>query len=157
MKELWAYVNNFDDYNVSNTGLIVNVKRDRLLKPFPTDRGYMRVVLRQEGVSAPRYMHQLVAEAFLDGWRPGVRVGHKNEDKTNNKVENLELLGQEGRPPKHYKVLRTHARRVQIVETGEVFRTAYDCAAAIGGHASNVYSQLNGKRRTHCGFTFRYV
>lgn len=156
--EVWLYVEDYPDYVVSNLGNVLNLKYDRELKKSITDRGYVKVIIRHK-VNTPKqfYVHQLVAQAFMGGWRRGVRVKHIDGDKQNNKLENLEIMGGESKPPTHYDSPRLHARRLRIVETGEVFRTAYDCANHIGGNASNIYRVLNGFRDSHRGYTFEYV
>lgn len=157
MNEVWQYVEQFPDYAISNLGRVVNLKFDRLLKPIVTDRGYLRIMLRRNCQSYQFYVHQLVAEAFFGDWRPGVRVRHLDDDLSNNAVANLEIMGGECRTPAVYCSPRLTARKLRIIETGEVFRTAYDCAAYIGGNATNIYRVLNGYRDSHRGYTFEYV
>lgn len=157
MDEIWKYVEGFPDYAVSNLGRVVNLKFDRVLKPIVTDRGYLRVMLRRNKQSAQFYVHQLVAEAFFGDWRRGVRVKHIDGDLTKNEVTNLQIMCGEVRAPTTYASPRLTARRLKIIETGEVFRTAYDCAAHIGGNATNIYRVLNGFRNSHRGYTFAYV
>lgn len=127
------------------------------MHPTKTTHGYLKVILRKEGQSFQRYVHQLVAEAFFGDWRSGVRVTHLDSDRGNNNVDNLRIMGGESMPPIFYKSPKLTARRLRIVETGEVFRTAYDCAAHIGGSATNIYRVLNGHRSSHRGYTFEYI
>lgn len=156
-KEVWHYVEDFPDYVVSSEGRVLNLKYDRLVTGTITDRGYVKVILVNKRGRKQFYVHQLVACAFLGDWRPGTRVRHVNDDKTVNSVENLQVMGGESLPPINYESPRLHARRLRIIETGEVFRTAYDCARHIGGNATNIYRVLNGYRNSHRGFTFEYV
>lgn len=155
--EVWAEIEEFPDYIISSYGYIVNIKYGRDLHPTKTTAGYLKVILRKEGQSFQRYVHQLVAEAFFGDWRSGVRVTHLDDDRGNNNVENLQIMGGQSMPPIVYKSPRLTARRLRIVETGEVFRTAYDCAAYIGGSATNIYRVLNGHRGSHRGYTFEYI
>ena len=145
-------------YAVSNKGLVLNLKRYRLLSPTITDAGYCQVTISLKGGRrSTRYVHQLVSEVFLADWRPGVRVGHVDHVRANNSVANLYVMGAPSAPRTHYASPRLNARSIRIEETGEVFRTAYDCAERINGHATNVYAVLRGERRTHRGYTFRYI
>lgn len=63
----------------------------RILKPAD-NKGYLRVVLRQQGDSTSygKYVHRLVAEAFLENPEGFTEVNHKDGDKKNNHVSNLE-------------------------------------------------------------------
>ena len=156
--EVFREVPSTPGYAVSDRGLVLNLKSMRLLTPSITDAGYSQVsITRKGGHRSTKYVHQLMAEAFLEDWRPGVRIGHYDGARANNVVGNLFVMGTPSAPRTHYASPRLNARSIRIEETGEVFRTAYDCAERINGHATNVYAVLRGERRTHRGYTFRYV
>lgn len=157
MREEWAYIDDFPEYMVSNLGRVVNLKFDWMLKPQATDRGYMKVILRKDKKSYQHYVHQLVAAGFLADFRRGIRISHIDKDLSNNEVTNLKRMVGATRGEIIYDSPRISARRLRIIETGEVFRTAYDCARYIGGNASSIYRVLNGYRETHLGYTFEYV
>ena len=53
-------------------------------------KGYKTVVLTKDGKSKTHYVHRIVAEAFIENPSGLPMVNHKDEDKTNNFVENLE-------------------------------------------------------------------
>ena len=81
-------------YSVSNLG---RVRRDapgrgarvgRILKPYSGQRWYLDVNLGY----THHHVHRLVAEAFLGPCPPGHEVNHKDGDKANASVENLEYL-----------------------------------------------------------------
>lgn len=156
-REEWLWVEGFDNYVVSNHGEIQNTKTRRFLKFTKIPGGYLRVNLRQNGVTRQCYVHQIVAAAFLPEYRPGQRLRHRNRKTDDNRVSNLQIMRGKSEPPVHYDSPRLHSQRVRIVETGEIFRTAYDCARHIGGTASNVYQVLRGNRKRHMGFTFEYI
>lgn len=157
MKEEWAYIDGFPEYMISNLGRVVNLKYQWMLKPQATDRGYMKVMLRRDRKSHQHYVHQLVGVGFLKDFRRGMRISHIDDDLSNNEVKNLKRMVGPTRGEIVYDSPRMHARRLRIIQTGEVFRTAYDCARYIGGNASSIYRVLNGYRETHLGYTFEYV
>lgn len=82
-------------YQVSNLGNVKSLIRNRLLKPA-TNRGYFFVYLNTfKGEKSKYYfVHQLVAMAFLGHVRDGhkITVDHINGCKTDNRLENLQLL-----------------------------------------------------------------
>lgn len=47
-------------------------------------------------------------------------------------------------------------KRVRILETGEIFDSAEECAKAIGGSTSGISKCINGRLERHKGFTFVY-
>ena len=141
---------------VSNQGRVKNVLLDHILKPRNNSYGLMRVSLRKDGVTYERYIHLLVAKAFISGWRWGTRVRHHDEDKSNNAAHNLRF--REGQRMGHLRkdFPDARVRRIRIPQTGDVFRTVDDCARYIGGDRSSIYSVLRGERLTHKGYTFEY-
>lgn len=157
MDEVWEYIEGFPEYSISDLGRVINIKYGRFIRPQTTDRGYKKVTLQSDFVSHQFYVHQLVAEAFICDYRKGLRVNHRDDDYSNNAVTNLRVLSGSVRGESRYASPRLNARRVMIVETGEVFRTAYDLARHIGGRASNVYRCLNGYRGSHMGYHFEYL
>ena len=98
MSEEWRDVMGFESrYQVSDEGQVrriapgLNTYVGKILK-LRLLKGYPSVVLHTDGRPVYRYIHALVAEAFL-GLRPnGCEVNHKNGDKTDNRVDNLEWV-----------------------------------------------------------------
>ena len=69
-----------------------------LLKPRLARNGYLRVYMRQTSTNkrVDRYVHRLVAEAFLSHDDAHNVVNHKNCDRTDNRVDNLEWTDHRG-------------------------------------------------------------
>lgn len=94
-KEEWRVIPGYDGlYMVSNFGRVksMNYKctgKERILNPLP-NRGYLSVVLYKNGKGKQYKVHRLVAMAFIPNPDNLPCVNHKDEDKTNNRVENLE-------------------------------------------------------------------
>ena len=153
--EQWATIDGFPDYAVSNLGRVMSLRYNALLAPRPNSYGHHRVVLYREKVGYDLYIHHLVAAAFTTGYRPGMQVRHRDMDKGNNEVTNLRFPGRGLGQLVHPAAPR--ARRVQIVETGMIFRTVEDCAGYLGGDSSLIYRVLRGERRSHKGYTFAYM
>lgn len=93
---MWKTIQDFENYEVSDSGEVRNTKYNRLLTPSPGAGGYLRVNLRRDNKSYQKYIHRLVAEAFLEGEG---EVNHLDGNRTNNNVNNLEWT--------------THAKNVQ--------------------------------------------
>lgn len=84
---MWQVIKDFENYSVSTLGEVRNNKTGRILTPSPGVSGYLRVNLRKNKTSYSRYVHRLVAEAFLEGEG---EVNHLDGNRANNAVENLE-------------------------------------------------------------------
>jgi hypothetical protein len=156
LEELWAEIDGYPNYIVSNYGEVVSLRTDQRLRARPNADGYLRVALSREGVSKDHYVHQLVAKAFFGSFRNGMHVSHVNGDKENNSTHNLRLRSGKVGTAQRDNEQEPWGQRVRIIETGQVFRTARECARHIGGDYGSVYACLRGRRNRHLGYTFEY-
>lgn len=90
--EVWKDIEGYENYQVSNYGRVKSLKfsKERILKPEKNNGGYLYVFLSKNCIEKRYYIHRLVAQAFIvnpDGLK---EINHKNEVKTDNRVENLE-------------------------------------------------------------------
>ena len=89
---LWKPVRGFENFLISNTGLVFNDRRKTLKKPGLDPKGYLRVRLMNGPKAATKKVHRLVAEAFLASYSEDLMVNHKNTIKTDNIYTNLEMV-----------------------------------------------------------------
>lgn len=96
MKEIWKDVKGYEGlYQISNTGRIKSLNyrhtgKEKILRPDTTKKGYLRVALCKDGKIKNFRINRLVALHFIPNPNNLPQVNHKDEDKTNNYVENLE-------------------------------------------------------------------
>ena len=104
--EIWKEVRGYEDYEVSNLGRVKSLARtvttargsrtyrESILKGTLNSRGYLGVGLSKNGKSTTRTIHQLLAEVFLGHKPDGNKsvVDHKNNVKTDNRLENLQII-----------------------------------------------------------------
>lgn len=89
--EIWKDIIGFESlYEVSNYGQIRNVKTLRILKFHLETKGYLGISLRKNNKSKRFAVHRLVAIAFIPNPENKPEVNHKDGDKQNNRVDNLE-------------------------------------------------------------------
>ena len=102
--EEWRPVLGYEGlYEVSNTGIVRSVDRyvknghssyrlhkGKVISLLKGEYGYIQVNLYYNGKNYKKYVHRLVAEAFLPNPDNLPQINHKDEDKTNNNVTNLE-------------------------------------------------------------------
>ena len=94
--EQWKPVKGYEElYEVSNLGRVKSLNynhtgKERILKPGKVGNGYLQVGLWKNGKEKRFLVHRLVAIAFLPNPEGLPEVNHRNEDKTNNVVSNIE-------------------------------------------------------------------
>ena len=88
--EVWKPVLDFDGYEVSSYGRIWSNKKHIIMSPGKQKSGYYIVCFQKGGKSYTKSVHRLVAEAFIPNPNNLPQVNHKDENKGNNTVENLE-------------------------------------------------------------------
>lgn len=103
-QEEWRDIKGFEGlYMVSNLGRVKSLNRsarantcgtrvvaERILNPSKSKSGYLLVVLCKNGMRFDRNIHRLVAESFINNNNKFTEINHKDENKLNNKVDNLE-------------------------------------------------------------------
>ena len=155
--KLWKSIKDYPNYEVSTGGDVRNAKTGRVLKQGKHRQGYSLVWLsNSDGVSG-KAVHRVVAETFIDNPYDKPQVNHKDGNKSNNCVDNLEWNTEKENSRHAYEVLncaRKPTTRVRVVETGEVFDSIKDCALSIDGESSNICACLHGRHKHYKGLHF---
>ena len=96
MEEIWKNIEGYPNYQVSNMGRIKRLstgyyrRTEKILKPQLQNNGYLHIKLSQKDKTKCILVHRLVAQVFIPNPNNKPQENHINEDKTNNRVENLE-------------------------------------------------------------------
>jgi hypothetical protein len=89
----WRVIAGFPNYSVSNTGLVRNERRGTVLRQTPLlNGGYLRVKLCDNGRAASCLVSRLVVQAFIGPIPEGLEVDHTNQQRDDNRVENLRIV-----------------------------------------------------------------
>ena len=90
--EVWKLLVEFDNlYEISNYGRLRSVRKNKILKPTNRKDGYKLCIMSIKGKVSYRYIHRLVAYAFLQKIENKPSVNHIDGNKENNHVSNLEF------------------------------------------------------------------
>lgn len=157
--EVWKPLFGFPSYNGSSEGRIMNVHKQTILKPTINENGYAIVGLRKNNKYYTVRVHRVIAETFL-GEHPGLDVRHKDSDRINNCVDNLEWCTRNDTVKASYINGNKKPWRqvpVRVVETGNIYETIKDCAIDIGCDPSDVRKCLIGVRRSVKGYHFESI
>lgn len=151
------------DYDYKNTGCI------KELKPIPDQKGYMRVSLCNNGKVFCKKVHRLVADAFIPNPENKPQINHKNGNKKDNRVENLEWATNSENQKHKYSVLgskrpkplsgKTGTRYILQLKDGYLLRVFYGsrtAAKVTGISDSSIRLCCQGKREQAGGFQWRY-
>ena len=104
--EKWLPVVYFEGlYEVSDLGRVRSVRRNRLMK-LEGVKGYRRVMLSVDGVTARHFVHAMVMRAFVGPCPPGHEINHKRGDRSDNRLSMLEYVTPSQNNKHAYDVLK---------------------------------------------------
>lgn len=89
MSEEWRQIEG-SEFVVSDNGNVIGLKPDSLIVPYKNKKGYLKLNIWQHGRRKGVFVHRLVALAFIPNPDGLPQVNHKDGDKDNNHVSNLE-------------------------------------------------------------------
>lgn len=162
MKEEWRDIEGYDGlYQVSNLG---RVRCTRILKPSFSEDGYLKVVLQKDRKVKTRTIHRLVANAFLSNYSDDLQVNHKNEVKTDNRLENLEMLSSKDNNnygTRNSRISRALGKKViQMTIFNEPVAHYYSTTQAsrqTGISYVNIATCCRGERKSAGGYKWKYA
>lgn len=176
MEEIWRQVKDYEGlYKVSNFGRIYSFPRERTKGGYNYGRksnvGYLRFGFHKDGICTNILMHRLVWETFNGVIPKGYYVHHKNQIKTDNRLENLELL-----PIKEHSRMHLEERMenfidgrkkalsktvIQYTIDGEMineYKSTVEASKQTGINHSNISRCCNGIKhyKSAGGYLWRY-
>lgn len=155
MKEIWKHINGYEDYMVSNLGRVKSLKRgkEKILVPGELRKGYLGLNLCKNGSQKSFKIHRLVAEAFLDNPDNLPQVNHIDQNKQNNRVDNLEWCDNT------YNIRYSWAQKIGCFRNGKLIKVynAMQDAMKDGFFKSAICKCCQGKRNHHHGYQWAYI
>jgi hypothetical protein len=160
-------IKDFPNYAACKNGEIINITTGKTLKPVERN-GYFEVGLYKNGVEKIKKVHRLIAKAFLTNPHNFPCVNHKDENKHNNCVDNLEWCSYKynnnygkNKPVNNLKkgaIVNSKAVK-QINKDGKVMRiyiSAREAARQTGLNQSNISKCCRGKYKSVGGYIWSY-
>lgn len=190
MEEIWKPVKGFEGlYEVSNYGRVISHHKyagveNRVMKFKEDKNGYLKVKLCDNGKHKQLFAHRIVAEAFIDNPNNYPMINHKDENKKNNFVENLEWCDSQynntyghrleiAMPKTHAKWSYTERARKQMSEVGKrhrkrcaaykdnvlvkEFNSTVEAGRFFNTVATNISRCCASEKGTAKGYTWKYI
>lgn len=162
--EVWKKIQGYG-YSVSNKGNVRNETTGYVTTGRKTGNGYRKITFyRGNAIIGRAYVHRLVAQAFLQKSDEETEVNHKDGNRANNCVDNLEWVTSSGNTEHAVITGALHPwgkiRKPIIatnISTGEMiyFKSISEAERVIG--TRHINKVINGIRKQAKGYTFRYA
>ena len=161
MEEIWKEVPGYEGYYwVSNFGNVKSVPRQGsrggIMAGRIDKKGYKDFTFRKDGEQTTMKCHRLVAMAFLPNPNNLPEVNHKDENKLNNRVDNLEWCTTAYNHEYGTRTLRC-GKPIRCVETGVEYAGAKWAANELALDASTITKALKNPNRTCGGYHWEYI
>ena len=168
--ERWKPVVGYEGlYEVSNFGRVRSLNyhrsgKQKILKPLVQTKGYLGFTLYKNGCRKQHKLHRIVAEAFIPNTDNLPQINHKDEDKTNNRVDNLEWCDNKYNCNYGNRTERSavsHCRKInQYKLNGQYIKTwssMKDIQLELGFYNSRISECCHNKCKSAYGFIWRYA
>lgn len=167
-RENWKPIKGYEGlYEVSNTGQIRSLDRNngkrkgKMLKRTIGSNGYLRITLCKNSIPVTKEVHRFVAETFLPNPDNLPCVNHKDENKMNNNVNNLEWCTREYNSSYGTKTERELITKgikpFVCIETGTTYTNQHQCARELGIDQSSISKVLKCEYTHTSGYHFKYL
>ena len=169
IQEIWKDIQGYEGlYQISNLGRVKSLERiiitsnnitkkisEKILKPCLRKNGYYSIVLQKNNKSKYYTIHRLVAKEFIPNPDNLPQVNHKDENKLNNNVDNLEWC-----TSKYNNNYGTHNERHALARSKTVYqyslskkllsiwKSTHDVNYKLGYHQGNIAACCRGERKT---------
>lgn len=181
MIEIWKDIKGLEGlYQISNLGRVKSLPKlvnsvmsktskrktkEKILKPAIGTHGYLRFHLQVNYKAHHCLLHRLMAEAFI--WNPEnlEQVNHKDGNKLNNSIDNLEWVTRSENAIHSFKMglsYQPKARSINVYTYPQrqfiaKFENMLAASKFTNVNRSNIYQIIKGKQKQGKGFTFELV
>lgn len=173
MEEIWKDIKGYEGlYEISNLG---NVKSSKILKKELCKNGYFRIKLFKNGKGKRFLIHRLVAIAFIPNQDDKPQVNHRDGNKQNNNVNNLEwvtskennihahraglnkgsfgMLGKKGKLNKRAKIINQYDLDGNFIKSWHGY---YEIQRELNINISNIVACCKKRRKKAKGYIWKY-
>ena len=181
MEEIWKPIDGFEAYQVSslgkvrskdryaNSGIGIRLYKGKVLKQGMDRVGYLHVVLSKDNKQKIFLVHRLVYEAFNGKIPEGMQVNHIDENKSNNSIENINLMTPKQNTNWGTAIERSSKKRINHKALSKAvaqydlqgnfiaeYPSVCEAERKLGINRGAISSALKGRRKTAGGFKWKY-
>lgn len=185
MQEIWKDIPNYEGlYQASNLGRIRSlnhirkngkedhktfIQKGRILKEATQKSGYKFVVLSKKGKTKGYRVHRLIAKTFISNPNNYKCINHKDENKANNNIDNLEWCtiaynNNYGLKQERYKkaMKKSVGRKINQYDLEGNFIRSWECIMDAERHlkkkraATPIWACCNNKAKSAYGYRWQY-
>lgn len=165
MIEEWKAIKDFPNYEISTKGNIRNIiRQSKLLRKQINNVGYEYVILSNKTTKHKTLtVHRLVARTFLDNYNNNLEVNHINGNKTDNRIENLEMISHKENVKKRYEIgiVDNNYKKVNQYDLNGNYINSWDkiidIERKLGFYHQHISSCCKHKLKTAYGYIWRYA
>lgn len=160
----WREVKEYSNYEVNQFGEIRHKTRKKVLKPRSNNGGYQYVNFKINGKNINFAVHRIVANAFIPNPNGYTEINHKDYDRTNNCVDNLEWVSSsQNKQHAYLKDENKNSRGKAVVQRSKdgvyikTFETISKAAKEMNCSVSAISNCCLGRTKTSQGFLWSFV
>ena len=144
-------------YGITSCGKVWSYRNECFLKPLVDKDGYLFVHLYKDGKMKNCYVHRLVAMAYIPNPENLPQINHRDENKTNNCLQNLEWC--DAKYNSNYGTINDRRKNpiLQFTLDGEFVRE-WPSATDVGKEVrDNIYHCLKERTKSAYGYIWKYA
>lgn len=160
---MWKDIPNLQSYQVNELGEVRTLDYGhkgitKILKQSKTEKGYLKVNINGK----PKRVHRLVAMAFLDNYSEKLEINHKNGIKTDNSINNVEMVTPKQNSWHRHYVLGKCVKPVAMIDINtkniiNKFRSVMEAEAKTGVDHSCIINVCKGRQKRAGKFGWCYL
>lgn len=175
-QEIWKDISGYEGrYQASTHGRIRSVSRKvtqkghkcyftrilkgKILNPRLQNSNYYVVWLSKNGEVSAQLVHRLVAQTFIPNIDNKPCINHKNGNKTDNRIKNLEWCSYSENIKHSHKIdgRKEISKPVKCIEINKEFSSIINASREIGINRCSISHALNGRAKTAGGYTWKFI
>ena len=154
MEEIWKIIPDYPNYKISNLGRVVNIKKNKLMT-ITKHNHYCWVKLSRDNIPKSIRIHRLVAQLFIPNPNNYRCINHKDENTSNNSVNNLEWCDHQYNNTYGTRVNRQKEKiKIPVIQCDikgnyiNEFESINDAANSLNILACNISNCLKGRQKS---------